>query len=177
MRHNNSVNKLGRTSSHRKAMMSNMASSLILHKRIQTTVAKAKALRPYVEKLITKSREDNTHSRRIVFSHLQNKYSTKELFTVVADKIASRPGGYTRILKSGTRYGDNAEMCIMELVDFNEFYQKGDTVAKSKRSRRGSGTKTKKSDVENSATSSENTSPAQDLDAASDSTGSENNAE
>lgn len=148
MRHGNAVNHLGRTAPHRKAMMSNMASSLILHKKITTTVAKAKALRPFVEKLITKSKNDNVHSRRVVFSYLQNKYSVKELFTTVAEKVAERPGGYTRILKLGNRFGDNAEMCLMELVDFNEFMEPKAAGKKSgaKRARRGSGaSKTKKS--------------------------------
>ena len=111
MRHGKGFNHLGRTAPHRKAMMSNMASSLILNKRVQTTVAKAKALRPFVEKLITKSKSDSVHNRRTVFSYLQNKYSVQELFGPVADKIADRPGGYTRILKLGNRMGDNAEMC------------------------------------------------------------------
>lgn len=118
MRHNKAFNHLGRTSSHRHAMLSNMASSLILHKRIKTTVAKAKALREYVEPLITKSKVDSTHSRRVVFSYLQNKHSVTELFREVSAKVGNRPGGYTRILKIGARPGDNAEMCIVELVDF-----------------------------------------------------------
>jgi len=144
MRHNKSFNHLGRTASHRKAMLSNMASSLIMHKSISTTLAKAKALRPYVEKLITKAKEDNMHNRRIVFSYLQSKYSTKEIFGVVAEKVATRPGGYTRILKTGNRLGDNAEMCMMELVDFNEFYQKETTKkTTAKRTRRGAATKAK----------------------------------
>ncbi len=113
MRHNRKVNHLSRTSAHRKAMLSNMASSLILHKRINTTVAKAKALRIYVEPLITKSKNDTTHSRRVVFSYLQNKYAVTELFREVSQKVADRPGGYTRILKTGTRLGDNADMCII----------------------------------------------------------------
>ena len=117
MRHGKKVNHLGRTSAHRKAMLSNMASSLILHKRITTTVAKAKALRKYVEPLLTKSKNDTTHSRRIVFSYLQNKESVKELFDTVAAKVATRPGGYTRIIKLGHRQGDNAEMAVIELVD------------------------------------------------------------
>lgn len=120
MRHGKKINHLGRTSAHRKAMLSNMASSLILHKRIATTVAKAKALRKYVEPLLTKSKNDTTHSRRIIFSYLQDKESLKELFGEVAGKIANRPGGYTRILKTGNRLGDNADMCIIELVDYNE---------------------------------------------------------
>ncbi len=144
MRHNKGFNHLGRTASHRKAMLSNMASSLIMHKSITTTVAKAKALRPYVEKLITKAKEDNMHNRRIVFSYLQSKFSTKEIFGVVAEKVATRPGGYTRILKTGNRLGDNAEMCMMELVDFNEFYQKETTKkTTAKRTRRGASAKAK----------------------------------
>ncbi|QMU30247.1 50S ribosomal protein L17 [Adhaeribacter radiodurans] len=120
MRHGKKINHLGRTSAHRKAMLSNMASSLILHKRVSTTVAKAKALRKYVEPLLTKSKNDTTHSRRTIFSYLQNKESLKELFDQVSGKIANRPGGYTRILKTGNRLGDNADMCIIELVDYNE---------------------------------------------------------
>ncbi|MDO7850519.1 50S ribosomal protein L17 [Hymenobacter convexus] len=121
MRHGRKINHLGRTTAHRHAMLSNMASSLILHKRLTTTVAKAKALRKYVEPMLTKSKEDTTHSRRMVFAALQDKESIKELFGNISGKIANRPGGYTRILKlSDTRLGDNAEMCIIELVDFNE---------------------------------------------------------
>ena len=121
MRHGKKINHLGRTTAHRHAMLSNMASSLILHKRISTTVAKAKALRKYIEPMLTKSKDDTTHSRRMVFAALQDKESIKELFGTIAGKIATRPGGYTRILKlSDTRLGDNAEMCIIELVDFNE---------------------------------------------------------
>ena len=120
MRHNKAINHLGRKSGHRKAMLANMATSLILHKRIQTTVAKAKALKMYVEPLITKSKEDTTHSRRIVFSYLQNKEAVTELFRTVAPKIADRPGGYTRVLKTGFRQGDGADMALIELVDFNE---------------------------------------------------------
>ena len=122
MRHGKKFNHLGRKTAHRKAMLSNMASSLILHKRINKTVAKAKALRLFVEPLLTKSKTDSTHSRRVVFSYLQNKHSVSELFRDVAPKIADRPGGYTRILKTGNRLGDNAEMCLIELVDFNETY-------------------------------------------------------
>lgn len=120
MRHNKSFNHLGRKSGHRKAMLANMASSLLLHKRIQTTVAKAKALRIYVEPLITKSKEDTTHSRRTVFSYLKQKEAVSELFRVIAPKIADRPGGYTRIVKTGFRVGDGADMAVIELVDFNE---------------------------------------------------------
>jgi len=135
MRHNRVINHLGRTSSHRKAMLANMASSLILHKRISTTTAKAKALRTYVEPLITKSKEDSTHSRRVVFSYLKDKEAVSELFRDVSPKIAERPGGYTRILKTGNRIGDNADMCIMELVDYNEAMVGGE-VAKTKTTRR-----------------------------------------
>lgn len=120
MRHNKAINHLGRQSGHRKAMLSNMACSLILNKRIETTVAKAKALRTYVEPLITKSKDDSTHSRRMVFSYLKQKEAVTELFRVVAPKIADRPGGYTRILKTGFRQGDGADMALIELVDFNE---------------------------------------------------------
>ncbi|MFH1160565.1 MAG: 50S ribosomal protein L17 [bacterium] len=138
MRHLKKFNHLGRKSGHRKAMLSNMASSLILHKRISTTLAKAKALRSFVEPLITKSKEDSTHSRRMVFSDLQNKEAVSELFREIAKKIADRPGGYTRILKTGSRLGDNAEMCIIELVDYNELMldKKGDQKAKTTRRRR-----------------------------------------
>lgn len=122
MRHAKRINHLGRTDAHRKAMMANMAASLIMHKRISTTLAKAKALRTYVEPLVTRSKNDTTHSRRMVFSQLQNKYAVTELFREIAPKIATRPGGYTRILKTGFRKGDNAEMCMIELVDFNETY-------------------------------------------------------
>ena len=140
MRHNKKINHLGRKSAHRKAMLANMASSLIIHKRISTTLAKAKALRMYVEPLITKGKSDTTHSRRVVFSYLQDKDAVSELFREIATKIADRPGGYTRILKTGNRLGDNAEMCIMELVDYNEaMLAAKDEAAKSKkrRSRRG----------------------------------------
>ena len=146
MRHGKKVNHLGRTNSHRKAMMSNMATSLILHKRITTTLAKAKALRGYVEPMITKSKSDTTHSRRTVFSYLQDKESTSILFREIAEKVANRPGGYTRIIKLENRMGDNAEMAIIELVDYNTVYTKdgGAAVAKkSTRRRGGAGTKAK----------------------------------
>ena len=120
MRHNKAINHLGRKSGHRKALLANMATSLILHKRIETTVAKAKALKMYVEPLITKSKEDSTHSRRVVFSYLKNKEAVTELFRTVAPKVAERPGGYTRVLKTGFRQGDGADMALIELVDFNE---------------------------------------------------------
>ena len=120
MRHNKAINHLGRKSGHRKALLANMATSLILNKRIETTVAKAKALKMYVEPLITKSKDDSTHSRRTVFSYLKNKEAVSELFRTVAPKIADRPGGYTRVLKTGFRQGDGADMALIELVDFNE---------------------------------------------------------
>ena len=138
MRHGNKVNNLSRKAAHRKSMLSNMACSLIKHKRINTTLAKAKALRGYVEPLITKSKTDSTHSRRTVFSYLQDKNAVSELFRDVAPKVANRPGGYTRIIKTGYRLGDNAEMCMMELVDFNELYSNESTTKKTtRRSRRG----------------------------------------
>jgi large subunit ribosomal protein L17 len=143
MRHLNAINHLGRKSADRKAMMANLASSLILHKRITTTTAKARALRTYVEPLITKSKDDSTHSRRVVFSYLENKNAVSELFREVAPRIATRPGGYTRILKMGSRLGDSAEMCIIELVDFNEnMLADAGTKAKSTRRRRGTKKKT-----------------------------------
>ena len=135
MRHNKVINHLGRTNSHRKAMLSNMATSLILHKRISTTTAKAKALRTFVEPLITKSKEDSTHSRRVVFGYLKDKAAVAELFREVSPKVAERPGGYTRILKTGNRIGDNAEMCVLELVDYNEGMLGGEA-AKTKTTRR-----------------------------------------
>lgn len=140
MRHGNKVNNLGRTASHRKALLSNMASALIVNKRITTTVAKAKALRKYVEPLLTRAKSDTTHSRRMVFSYLHNKESVKELFGEVATRISERPGGYTRIIKMGdTRLGDNAEVCLIELVDFNDLYTKDGATkkARTRRSRRG----------------------------------------
>ena len=141
MRHNKKFNHLGRTTSHRKAMLSNMASSLIQYKRIATTLAKAKALQVYVEPLLTKSKEDSTHSRRTVFSHLQNKEMVTELFQNVSVKIANRPGGYTRILRTGFRLGDNAEMCIIELVDYNENMLKEKATKKAARTRRAGAAK------------------------------------
>ena len=149
MRHNKNYNHLGRQAGHRKALLSNMASSLILHKRIETTVAKAKAVRMFVEPLVTKSKEDTTHSRRIVFSYLKQKEAVTELFRTIAPKVAERPGGYTRILKTGFRLGDAAEMCIIEFVDFNEAYTLGITPAaateakpKTRRSRKSAAKKT-----------------------------------
>ena len=141
MRHNKKFNHLGRKTAHRKAMLSNMASSLIQHKRIATTLAKAKALQVYVEPLLTKSKDDTTHSRRTVFSHLQNKEVVTELFQNVSQKIANRPGGYTRILRTGFRIGDNAEMCIIELVDYNENMLKEKAAKKAARTRRAGSAK------------------------------------
>jgi large subunit ribosomal protein L17 len=136
MKHGKKINHLGRTSTHRKSMLSNMAASLILHKKITTTIAKAKALKPYVEPLLTRAKEDSTHSRRVVFSYLQSKEAVSELFREISQKIAARPGGYTRILKTGHRQGDNADMCILELVDYNELMVSGKEEAKSKTTRR-----------------------------------------
>jgi large subunit ribosomal protein L17 len=141
MRHNKKFNHLGRKTAHRKSMLANMAISLIQHKRIATTLAKAKALRVYVEPLLTKSKDDSTNSRRVVFSYLQNKEAVTELFQNIAQKIANRPGGYTRILRTGFRLGDNAEMCIIELVDYNENMLKEKTAKKATRTRRGTAKK------------------------------------
>ncbi|MGV6862101.1 MAG: 50S ribosomal protein L17 [Putridiphycobacter sp.] len=137
MRHGKKFNHLGRKTAHRKAMLSNMACSLIEHKRITTTVAKAKALRVFVEPILTKSKLDTTHNRRTAFRYLRNKYAVTELFREVAPKIADRPGGYTRIIRTGNRLGDNAEMCMIELVDFNEIYGNDTTKKTTRRSRRG----------------------------------------
>lgn len=145
MRHGKKVNHLSRTDSHRRAMLANMASSLILHKRITTTLAKAKALRVYVEPIITRSKDDSTHSRRTVFSYLQNKEVVSILYRDIAVKVADRPGGYTRIIKMGNRLGDNASMALIELVDYNEIYTSGDAVAEKKTTRRR-GSKAKKAD-------------------------------
>ena len=136
MRHNKKFNHLGRTASHRSAMLSNMACSLIKHKRITTTVAKAKALKKFVEPLITKSKDDTTNSRRVVFSNLQDKFAVTELFKEISVKVADRPGGYTRIIKTGHRLGDNAEMCFIELVDYDENMAKTATTKKATRTRR-----------------------------------------
>ncbi|MDR2384464.1 MAG: 50S ribosomal protein L17 [Tannerella sp.] len=158
MRHNKKINHLGRTNSHREALLSNMASSLIKHKRIFTTTAKAKALRKFVEPLINKTKDDTVHSRRVVFSELQDKVAVKELFAVVSQKVANRPGGYTRILKTGNRLGDNAAMCFIELVDFNENMLKEakKTVTKTRRSR-------KKSTVATATTTETVTSPEKEV--------------
>ena len=140
MRHNKKFNHLGRTASHRNAMLANMAISLIMHKRITTTLAKAKALKKYVEPLITRSKDDTTNSRRVVFSYLQNKFAVTELFKVISEKVANRPGGYTRIIKLGTRQGDAAEMCFIELVDFDENMAKAPKAAKKTRRSRKAAT-------------------------------------
>ena len=136
MRHNKSFNHLGRKKAHRDALLSNMTISLIMHKRIFTTLAKAKALRVYAEPLINRAKEDNTHNRRVVFSYLQNKYAVTELFREVAQKIAERNGGYTRIIKTGNRLGDNAKTCFIELVDYNENMMKEKAAKKATRTRR-----------------------------------------
>jgi len=143
MRHGDKIKNLSRTASHRRALLSNLASQLIAHKRIVTTLAKAKALRIYVEPLITKGKENTTHQRRVVFSYLQDKEAVQELFSTVAEKVGGRPGGYTRIIKLGARTGDNAETAMIELVDFNEIYGKGKGEAKdgAKKTRRGKATK------------------------------------
>ena len=138
MRHNKAINHLGRKSGHRKALLANMATSLILHKRIQTTVAKAKALQVYIEPLVTKSKDDSTNSRRVVFSYLKNKEAVTELFRTIAPKIAERPGGYTRVLKTGFRQGDGADMALIEFVDFNEAALASAPKAAKKTTRRGS---------------------------------------
>ena len=145
MRHGDKINNLGRKKAHRDALLSNLACNLIEHKRIVTTLAKAKALRIYVEPLITKSKKNETHQRRVVFSYLKDKEAVKELFDVISAKIAGRPGGYTRIIKLGTRPGDNAETAMIELVDFNEIYGKGKTERKegAKRTRRAGGARKK----------------------------------
>jgi large subunit ribosomal protein L17 len=166
MRHGKKNNHLGRTDSHRKAMLANMASSLIKHKRISTTLAKAKALRMYVEPLITKSKLDTTHSRRIVFSYLQDKDSVTELFRDVAAKVANRPGGYTRIIKLNNRLGDNAEMALIELVDYNEVYGVDTEAAEKKTTRRGR-TKAKKADAPATAKTE---APTEEVSAAEEAT-------
>ena len=143
MRHGVKLNKLSRTAAHRKSLLSNLACELISHKRITTTLAKAKSLRVYVEPLLTRAKEDNTHNRRIVFSYLQDKEAIKELFGAISEKIAARPGGYTRIIKLGKRMGDNAETALIELVDFNEIYGKSTEKAAAKKTRRAGGAKKK----------------------------------
>jgi len=163
MRHGKKFNHLSRTSAHRKAMMANMASSLILNKRISTTTAKAKALRTYIEPLITKAKTDNTHSRRVVFRYLKDKYAVSELFRDIAEKIAERPGGYTRILKTGNRQGDNAEMCFIELVDYNENYTgTGSQKSKTGKKRRRRGGKKKTQSAEQQQTQAKTDETAED---------------
>lgn len=159
MRHGKTINHLGRTASHRNAMLQNMAVSLILHKRINTTVAKAKALRKFVEPILTKSKDDSMHSRRTAFSYLQDKEAVKELFGTISAKIADRPGGYTRIIKTGFRLGDAAEMCMMELVDFNELLLGETKAKKAKTTRRGKST-AKKATAPKAEVSAENTEAA-----------------
>lgn len=159
MRHGNKVNHLGKKTGHRKSMLSNMACSLIEHKRITTTLAKAKTLRVFIEPILTKSKTDSTHSRRVVFSYLQNKEIVSELFRDIAPKIAERNGGYTRIIRTGNRLGDNAEMCLIELVDFNELYSNATLKKTTRRSRRGSTKKvdsSETSEIVSEETSSEN---------------------
>ena len=160
MRHKKNFNHLGRKTAHRKAMLSNMASSLIMHKRIETTTAKAKALKRYVEPLITRSKEDSTHSRRMVFSHLQDKEAVTELFREVGAKVGDRPGGYTRIIRLGNRLGDNADMCIIELVDFNEIMLSEKASARKSSSRRRRGSNAKAPEVVAAASATEGTEPA-----------------
>jgi large subunit ribosomal protein L17 len=149
MRHGDKIKNLGRTASHRKALLTNLAIELIQHKRIVTTLTKAKALRTWIEPLITKAKDNSTHSRRVVFSYLQNKEAVTELFSTVAEKVASRPGGYTRVLKLGIRVGDNAEKAMIELVDFNEIYGKGkgEAAAPAKKTRRAGGAAKKKAEA------------------------------
>lgn len=181
MRHGKKINSLSRKSEHRKAMLSNLASSLIVHKRIKTTVAKAKALRKYIEPLITRSKYDNTHSRRTVFKYIGDKEAVKELFITVADKIADRPGGYTRIIKLGNRFGDNAEMALIELVDFNEnlLEEKAKSGSRKRRRRRGGGkaksaTGTTESGYGGSEGSKEATQDSTEDDKSSESEGNKN---
>jgi large subunit ribosomal protein L17 len=161
MRHGDKINNLGRKKAHREALLSNLACQLIQYKRIVTTLAKAKALRVYVEPLITKSKKNETHQRRVVFSYLQDKAAVTELFTTISEKIAGRPGGYTRVIKLGTRPGDNAELAMIELVDFNEIYGKGKVEKKegAKRTRRAGGAK-KKATSETPAEEAETAAPS-----------------
>ncbi|MGN6164409.1 MAG: 50S ribosomal protein L17 [Flavisolibacter sp.] len=159
MRHGDKINNLGRTKAHREALLSNLACQLIQYKRIVTTLAKAKALRVFIEPLITKSKKNETHQRRVVFSYLQDKAAVTELFSTISEKVAGRPGGYTRVIKLGTRPGDNAELAMIELVDFNEIYGKGKTEKKegAKRTRRAGGTR--KKTAETPAAKAEETAP------------------
>ncbi|PHR36943.1 MAG: 50S ribosomal protein L17 [Fluviicola sp.] len=167
MRHGKKFNHLSRKTAHRKAMLSNMACSLIEHKSINTTIAKAKALRVYIEPILTRSKEDSTHARRLVFRYLQSKESVTELYREVAPKIADRPGGYTRIIRTGYRLGDNAEMCMIELVDFNEIYTNEKAKKNTRRSRRGgSGSGASATETENTEVATE--SPVEDAPAKAD---------
>ncbi len=169
MRHGKKLNHLGRKSGHRKAMLSNMACSLIEHKKINTTVAKAKALKLYVEPLITKAKTDSTHSRRVVFSYLQSKEAVTELFRDVAVKVADRPGGYTRILKTGNRIGDNAEMCFIEFVDYNENMLKDvKKKATSTRRKRATGKKTEDAAADVKTSEADSTNISNDESSAND---------
>ena len=171
MRHGDKINNLGRKKAHREALLSNLASQLIAHKRIVTTLAKAKALRSYVEPLITKSKQNTTHQRRIVFSYLQDKEAIKELFDVVRLKVEGRPGGYTRIIKLGTRVGDNAELALIELVDYNDVYGKGTetaTDATAKRTRRGRSRRGGEGTATAATTATPEVTTATDLPAATD---------
>jgi large subunit ribosomal protein L17 len=169
MRHGDKGNNLSRTASHRKALLSNLACQLFQHKRIVTTLAKAKALRPYVEPLITKAKDNTTHQRRLVFSHLQDKDAVKELFDVISAKIASRPGGYTRVIKLGKRVGDAAEIAMIELVDYNEIYGKGkdEATTTTKKTRRAGGRRKAADDTADKATVSEDTTTEQPIKAKS----------
>lgn len=155
MRHNKAFNHLGRKTGHRKALLSNLATSLIMHKRIETTLAKAKALRPYVEPLVTKAKDDTTHSRRIVFSYLKNKFAVSELFRNIAPKVADRPGGYLRILHTGFRQGDGSEMALIEFVDFNELALAGGAKKEAKKTTRRSRAKKAEAAVEAPAAAEE----------------------
>ena len=161
MRHGDKINNLGRKKAHREALLSNLACQLIQYKRIVTTLAKAKALRVYVEPLITKSKKNETHQRRVVFSYLQDKAAVTELFSTISEKVAGRPGGYTRIIKLGTRPGDNAELAMIELVDFNEIYGKGKAEKKegAKRTRRAGGTRKKAAEAPAETAAAEGTQP------------------
>ena len=165
MRHNKKFNHLGRTASHRSSMLANMAISLIMHKRITTTVAKAKALKKYVEPLITKAKEDSTNSRRVVFSYLQNKDAIKELFGIVAEKVGDRPGGYTRIIKLGFRQGDAAQICFIELVDFDPEMAKDGAKKKTRRSRKAAAPKAEAAEVAAEAPAAEETPAAEEAKA------------
>ncbi|NCG05064.1 MAG: 50S ribosomal protein L17 [Bacteroidetes bacterium] len=162
MRHGKKVAHLGRTNTHRKAMLANMASSLIEHKRINTTVARAKALKTFIEPLITRSKEDSTHNRRIAFRELRDKFAVAELFRTISEKVGDRPGGYTRIIKMGNRLGDNADMALIELVDFNEVYE---TAKPKKKSRRRGSKKATATEVTETATEAEETTEAVDASA------------